>query len=342
VIIYTSGTTGRSKGAELTHNNLFLNAQSSIAKGQYQFMTEEDVLLAVIPLFHATCQTCIQNAAICGGAQIVMMDRFKPLEVLEAMQNNKVTIFIGVPTLYFELLRVPERKQFDTSSLRICTSGGAAMPVEVMKKFEKEFGGAILEGYGLTETSPVATYNMSIELRKPGSIGLPLEGVEIKIVDNNGNEVPTGEKGELIIRGYNVMKGYYNKPEETEKVLKNGWLHTGDIGKTDEDGYFYIVDRKKDMIIRGGANIYPRQVEEVLYCIDGVTEAAVIGVPDEKYGEEVKAFLALKPGTKLTADEVIEYCKSRLATFKCPKSVEFRDSLPKGNTGKILKRVLKK
>jgi long-chain acyl-CoA synthetase len=271
-----------------------------------------------------------------------MMDRFKPLEVLEAMQNNKVTIFIGVPTLYFELLRVPERKQFDTSSLRICTSGGAAMPVEVMKKFEKEFGGAILEGYGLTETSPVATYNMSIELRKPGSIGLPLEGVEIKIVDNNGNEVPTGEKGELIIRGYNVMKGYYNKPEETEKVLKNGWLHTGDIGKTDEDGYFYIVDRKKDMIIRGGANIYPRQVEEVLYCIDGVTEAAVIGVPDEKYGEEVKAFLALKPGTKLTADEVIEYCKSRLATFKCPKSVEFRDSLPKGNTGKILKRVLKK
>jgi len=303
-------------------------------------MSDEDVLLAVLPLFHATCQTCIQNAAICGGAQIVMMDRFKPLNILEAIQQNKVTILIGVPTLYFELLRVPERKQFDTSSLRVCTSGGASMPVEVMMNFEKEFGGAILEGYGLTETSPVATYNMSIEIRKPGSIGLPLEGVEIKIVDGNDNEVPTGQVGELVIRGYNVMKGYYKRPEETKKVMKNGWFHTGDIGKKDEDGYFYIVDRKKDMIIRGGVNIYPREVEEVLYGLNGVIEAAVVGVPDDKYGEEVKAYVALKPGAKLTEEDVIEYCKNRLASFKCPKSVEFRDSLPKGNTGKILKRAL--
>lgn len=340
VIIYTSGTTGRPKGAELTHSNLSLNAGAMT--GKLLKLTKEDVLLAVLPLFHSFGQTCVQNASICNGTQIVMMERFDPLKVLETLQNNKVTIFCGVPTMYFVLLQVPERKQFNISSLRMCISGGAAMPVEVMKNFEKEFGGVILEGYGLSETSPVVSFNFSAEQRKPGSIGLPLHGVEIKIVDDNDKEVETGEIGEIIVRGYNVMKGYYKKPEETKEAMKNGWFHTGDLGKKDEDGFIFIVDRKKEMIIRGGMNIYPREVEEVLYSLKGVTEAAVLGVPDEKYGEEVKAFIVLAAGVELKGEEIIEYCKSRLASYKCPKSVEFKNSLPKGSTGKILKRALRK
>jgi long-chain acyl-CoA synthetase len=339
VILYTSGTTGRPKGAELSHFNMFFNAMVGVEK--LLGVKEDEVGLAVLPLFHSFGQTCVMNSLLYGGATLTLLPRFEPLKALEIIQRDKVTYFAGVPTMYFYLLNHPEAKGYDLSSLRLCVSGGSAMPVEVMQAFNTKHNVKIIEGYGLSETSPVASFNHLDRPAKPGSIGTPIWGVEMRAVTPDGKSVAAGELGEIVIRGHNVMKGYYKRPEATAESIRGGWFYTGDLAKVDEDGYFFIVDRVKDMIIRGGFNVYPREIEEVLYGHPAVAEAAVIGVPDEALGEEVKAVVALKPGQSAEAQDLIDYCKERLAAYKYPRSVEIRDTLPKTATGKILKRELK-
>lgn len=340
VILYTSGTTGRPKGAELTHFNLFYNAEYVAQR----LLVGDDPITAicVLPLFHSFGQTVIQNATLGGGGSIVLMPRFDPKGAFELIQKHKVSLFAGVPTMYFALLNHPEADRYDVSSLQHCMAGGAAMPVEVMKSFDEKYGVNILEGYGLSETSPVASFNVADRPKKPGSIGLPIAGVEFRLEDAEGNVITDVDTpGEIVIKGHNIMKGYYKRPEVNAEAIVDGWFHSGDIGTRDADGYYYIVDRKKDMVIRGGYNVYPREIEEVLYAYPGVIEAAVIGVPDEKMGEEVKAIVALKPGTEATAEQIQAYCKEKLAAYKYPRLIEFRDELPKGPTGKILKRELR-
>ncbi len=339
VILYTSGTTGTPKGAELTHANLLQNAD--IAATKLAGVTEEDVVLGALPLFHSFGQTCGMNASFRVGACLDMIPRFDPGKALEIMARDRVTVFQGVPTMFHALLNHPERESFDTSSLRLCMSGGAALPVEVLRGFDEAFDTKVLEGYGLSETSPVASFNHPERERKPGSIGTPIEGVEMKVVDEHDADVPTGEVGEIVIRGHNVMKGYWNKPDATEEVMKGGWFHTGDMATVDEDGYFFIVDRKKDMIIRGGYNVYPREIEEVLYEHPAVSEAAVVAVPDEKLGEEVGAAVVLKDGADASADELRDFVKQKVAAYKYPRHLWFQDELPKGPTGKILKREIR-
>ena len=339
IILYTSGTTGKPKGAELTHFNVFYNAQ--FGGDKLVQVNPGDVAMAVLPLFHVFGLTNVLNTAIGRGGTVTLVARFDPIKVLEVIQRDKVTIFMGVPTMYFGLLHCPERKNYDTSTLRLCLSGGAAIPVEVLLAFQKEYKVAVLEGYGLSETSPTASFNMMDRPAKAGSIGLPIWGVEMKVVDDNDNEMPQGEAGEIVIRGHNVMKGYYKRPEATAEAMKNDWFHTGDIAHVDEEGYFFIVDRKKDMIIRGGFNIYPREIEEVLYQHPAVREAAVIGVPDSKMGEEVKAYVSLKPDVTADPQELVEFVKSKVAAYKYPREVEILDELPKGATGKLLKRELR-
>jgi long-chain acyl-CoA synthetase len=339
VILYTSGTTGRPKGAELSHFNMFFNAMVGAEK--LLGVTSDDVLLATLPLFHSFGQTCVMNVSTFLGATMTMLPRFEPVKAMEIIQRDKVTLFAGVPTMYFYLLNHPEGGSYDLSSLRRCCSGGASMPVEVMHAFNKKFNVSIMEGYGLSETSPVASFNHLDRPMKPGSIGTPIWGVEMRVVDPEGKSLPPGEMGEIVIRGHNVMKGYYKRPEATAESIRGGWFHTGDLAKIDEEGYFFIVDRVKDMIIRGGFNIYPREIEELLYAHPAVAEAAVIGVPDEALGEEVRAVVALKPGQSVAEQELIDYCKERLAAYKYPRTIEIRDSLPKTATGKILKRELK-
>jgi long-chain acyl-CoA synthetase len=340
VLLYTSGTTGRPKGAELSHFNLFYNAEYAST-----YLTPGDssqVALAVLPLFHSFGQTCIQNATIRLGGTLVMLPRFEPKLAFELMHKHKVTVFGGVPTMYFALLHYPEASQYDLSSLKFCMSGGAAMPVEVMRAFDEKYNVSILEGYGLSETSPVASFNLLSRPKKPGSIGLPIGYVQFKLVDEQGSVITEPMvPGEICIKGPNVMKGYYKRPEATAEVVKEGWFSTGDIAHRDAEGYYFIVDRKKDMIIRGGFNVYPREIEEVLYAHPAVLEAAVIGAKHESHGEEVKAVLALKPGHKATAEDIITYCREKLAAYKYPRLVEFRDALPKTATGKILKRELR-
>ncbi len=338
VILYTSGTTGKPKGAELTHLNLFRNAEVSsrttceIAAG--------DVVLGALPLFHSFGQTVSMNASLSVGACLTLVPRFDPGEALETMQRDGVTHFYGVPTMYGALLHHPERERFDTSALRSCITGGASMPVEVLRGFEQAFDAIVLEGYGLSETSPVACSNHPEMERKPGSIGTPIDGVEMRIVDENDEPLPQGEVGEVVIRGHNVMKGYWQRPDATEEAMRGGWFHSGDMAKTDEDGYFYIVDRKKDLIIRGGYNVYPREVEEVLYEHPKIREAAVIGVPHDEWGEEIGAAVVLHDGEELAPEEVGAYVKDRIAAYKYPRVVWFLDELPKGPTGKILKREI--
>jgi long-chain acyl-CoA synthetase len=339
VILYTSGTTGRPKGAELSHFNMFFNAMVGVEKLLY--VKPDEVGLAVLPLFHSFGQTCVMNALIYTGGTITMLPRFEPIKAMEIIQRDKVTYFAGVPTMYFYLLNHPEAGNYDLSSLRLCVSGGSAMPVEVMLNFNKKHNVQIMEGYGLSETSPVASFNHLDRPAKPGSIGTPIWGVEMAAVDAEGRPAAPGEMGEIVIRGHNVMKGYYKRPEATAEAIRGGWFHTGDLAKVDEEGYFFIVDRVKDMIIRGGFNVYPREIEEILYAHPAVAEAAVIGVPDPALGEEIKAVVALKPGQSVGDQELIDYCKERLAAYKYPRSVEFRDTLPKTATGKILKRELK-
>src|SRR3954447_20220166 len=326
VILYTSGTTGTPKGAELTHDNLFKNAEVT-ARTLVQ-ATEEDVILGALPLFHAFGQTCAMNVAVIAGACLTLIPRFNAAKALEIIKHDRVTVFEGVPTMYHGLLGAAG--DHDVSTLRLCISGGAAMPVEVMRQFEEAFGCIILEGYGLSETSPVASFNHPHAERKPGSIGTPIEGVEMKVT----------EDGEIAIRGHNVMKGYWQREDATQNAFKDGWFLTGDIARVDEDGYFFIVDRKKDMIIRGGYNVYPREIEEVLYEHPAVSEAAVIGVPDESMGEEVGAAVVLKEGAEASADEIRAFVKERVAAYKYPRKIWFPDELPKGPTGKILKREI--
>ena len=339
VVLYTSGTTGHPKGAELTHANLINNVEVSAAD-LFQ-LGPDDLIFGGLPLFHAFGQTCTLNAAIMTGASLTVLPRFDAAKALGILADQRVTIFAGVPTMFSALLHVPDRSGYDVSALRLCISGGAAMPVEVLRQFEDAFDCIVLEGYGLSETSPVASFNHPGRERKPGSIGTPIRGVEMRVVDASGAEVPQGEVGEIAIRGHNIMKGYLNRPDATaEAVSADGWFRTGDIGRVDEDGYYYIVDRKKDLIIRGGYNIYPREIEEVLYEHPEVAEAAVVGIPHPELGEEVGAAVALKPGATVTTDELRSYVKSQVAAYKYPRRVWIVDALPKGPTGKILKKEI--
>jgi long-chain acyl-CoA synthetase len=339
VILYTSGTTGKPKGAELTHSNLRMNCTvSARILGDF---SPEDVLLGALPLFHSFGQTCTMNCAVLTGACVTMLPRFDPEKALEIIERDRVTIFQGVPTMYNAMVHANRADSTDASCLRICNSGGAAIPVELIRGFEEKFGCAILEGYGLSETSPVASFNHLDRGRKPGSIGTPIEGVEMQVWDDDGNEVPHGEVGEIVIRGHNIMKGYWERPEATAEAIDgDGWFRTGDMARMDEDGYFFIVDRKKDLIIRGGYNVYPREIEEVLYEHPAIQEAAVVGVPDEQLGEEVGAVIVLRKGESLEAEEIKAFVKDQVASYKYPRKIWFADELPKGPTGKILKREI--
>jgi long-chain acyl-CoA synthetase len=338
VILYTSGTTGTPKGAELTHANL---GQNAAAADRLFSLDQQSVILGSLPLFHSFGQTCTLNAAVLAGSSVTLLPRFEPGKALELIDRDGVTVFMGVPTMYNALLNHPEREQFDVSSLKICVSGGASLPMELLHGFEQAFGCKILEGYGLSETSPIASFSHPDRERKPGSIGAPIEGVEMKLVDPAGDDVPQGEVGEIVIRGHNVMKGYWRKPEATAQAISaDGWFHSGDLARIDEDGYFFIVDRIKDMIIRGGYNVYPREIEEVLYSHPAVREAAVVGVPHPELGEEVAAAVALKPEADTTAEELRDFVKGQVAAYKYPRLVWFVDELPKTATGKILKREI--
>jgi long-chain acyl-CoA synthetase len=339
VILYTSGTTGSPKGAELTQANMLTNCR--IVTESVIVVGEDDRLLGALPLFHSFGQSCTMNVAINARAMVSLIPRFDPVKALEILERDRITIFEGVPTMYNALLAVPDRDRYDVSSLRVCVSGGASLPVETLRAFEEAFGCKVLEGYGLSETSPVASFNHPDRERKAGSIGTPIEGVEMKAIDDDGNEVPQGEPGEIAIRGHNVMKGYWRRPDATaEAIDADGWFKSGDVATVDEDGYFFIVDRKKDMIIRGGYNVYPREIEEVLYGHPAVLEAAVLGVPHDELGEEVAAAVVLNEGAEASADEIREYCKGEVAAYKYPRHVWFLDELPKGPTDKILKREI--
>jgi long-chain acyl-CoA synthetase len=347
-ILYTSGTTGQPKGAELTHFNIYSNITTTygIHLPMLDFTDgEQKTCLITLPLFHTTGQNCQMNTNLYGGNRVVLLPRFEPKTTLETMENEKVNFWTGVPTMYWALLRYVEENNIDTSgiakSIKVVSSGGAPMPVEVLRAFEERFNVRVLEGYGLSETSPLASFNQFQRPSKPGTVGIPIFGVEVKCVDADGREVKRGERGEIVIRGNNVMKGYYKRPRETAEAFRNGWFHTGDIGVMDDEGYLSIVDRKKDMILRGGYNVYPRELEEVIMTHEHVSLVAVIGVPDDKMGEEVKAYVVLKPEAELTEEEFIEWCKSQLAANKYPRFVEFCDALPIGATGKILKRELR-
>ena len=339
VILYTSGTTGTPKGAELTHSNLKRNVDVSI--GLFT-IGEGDVILGALPLFHAFGQTCSLNTAIAAGACLTLIPRFDPAKALAIIERDRVTVFEGVPTMFSALLHAPAAETADVSSLRVSVSGGAALPVEVLRSFEERFDCVVLEGYGLSETSPVASFNHPDRERTPGSIGTPVEGVELKLVDDDGDEVDTGEVGEIAIRGHNVMKGYWRRPEATaEAIDADGWFTTGDMARVDDQGRYFIVDRKKELIIRGGYNVYPREIEEVLYEHPAVREAAVIGIPHAELGEEIAAAIALKPGAEATPDELRAFVKEQVAAYKYPRHVWMVDELPKGPTGKILKREIK-
>ncbi|HVC08186.1 MAG TPA: long-chain fatty acid--CoA ligase [Solirubrobacterales bacterium] len=338
VILYTSGTTGKPKGAELTHLNLFRNAD--VSSRTTSEIGAGDVVLGALPLFHSFGQTVSMNASLMVGACLTLVPKFDPGEALATMQRDGVSHFYGVPTMYGALLHHPQRGDFDTSALRICITGGASMPVEVLRGFERAFGCVVLEGYGLSETSPVSCSNHPERERKPGSIGTPIEGVEMRVVDEDDNPVPQGEVGEIVIRGHNIMKGYWRRPEATAEAMRGGWFHSGDMARVDENGYYYIVDRKKDLIIRGGYNVYPREVEEVLYEHPRIREAAVVGVPHDKWGEEIGAAVVLHEGQQMAPEEVSTYVKDRIAAYKYPRLVWFLEELPKGPTGKILKREI--
>lgn len=339
VILYTSGTTGRPKGAELTHENLQSNAE--LSRSLFS-ITPEDVLFGGLPFFHIFGQTCALNSAVSAGATITILPKFDPVKAMEIIQRDKVTIFLGVPTMYIGLLGVPDRDNYDVSALRLAASGGAALPLEVLRGFESSFDATLLEGYGLSETSPVVCFNQMDGIRKPGSIGTAVRGAELRVLDEQGQEVAPGEVGELAVSGGYVMKGYWNNPEATEAAIPDGWFRTGDMARMDEDKVFFIVDRKKDMILRGGYNVYPREVEEVLYEHPAVSEAAVLGQPDEVHGEEVVAVVVLKEDAEpVQPEEIRDFVAERIAAYKYPRRVVIAEELPKGPTGKILKREIK-
>jgi long-chain acyl-CoA synthetase len=340
VIIYTSGTTGTPKGAVLSHITLYMNAD---IPGRLFDFSVDDVALVALPLFHVFALSSIMNTCVLLGGTMTLVPRFDPVAVLETMQRDRVTVFMGVPTMFIALLQAAAGGDHDLSSLRVTVSGGAPIPAEVIDSFERRFGVAILEGYGLSESASTATFNISVTERKVYSVGKPIWGTSLQIWDEESRPLPRGADhvGEVVLRGQNIMTGYHNNPEATAKAFAGGWFHTGDLGYVDEDGFLFIVDRIKDLIIRGGYNVYPREVEEVIYAHPAVAEAAVIGVPDPKWGEEVRAIVALKPGQAVTEAELIDFVKERVAAYKYPRAIEFRDSLPKGGTGKILKKELR-
>jgi long-chain acyl-CoA synthetase len=338
VLLYTSGTTGTPKGAELTHDNLVRNARISVALFG---LDERSVTLGALPLFHAFGQTCGLNATLSVGGCLSLITRFDGDRALELLERDRVTVFQGVPTMYAAMLHHPRGAEIDVSALEVCVSGGASLPVEIMRGFERKFHCQILEAYGLSETSPVASSNRRDRDRKPGSIGLPVDGVEMRVIADSGDEAPQGDVGEVTIRGHNVMKGYWGSPAATAAAIDaDGWFKTGDLARVDEDGYYFIVDRKKDLVIRGGYNVYPREVEEILYEHPDVRLAAVIGIPHAVLGEEVAAAIVLKPGAHSTPSELRDFVKQRIAAYKYPRHVWLVDELPMGPTGKILKRAI--
>lgn len=338
---YTGGTTGYPKGVMLTHYNLTSNVQMC-ETWLYRLDDEQGVVMGVLPFFHVYGMTTVMNFTIKQGSKMILMPKFNALDVLKTIDKQKPTLFPGAPTIYVGLLNHPDLDKYDLSSIEACISGSAPLPQEVQEQFENVTGGKLVEGYGLTESSPVTHSNFIWEKRINGSIGVPWPDTDCKIfkMDSEWEEAPIGEVGEVAVKGPQIMKGYWKNEEETEKVLKNGWLYTGDMGYMDEDGYFYIVDRKKDMIIAGGYNIYPREVEEILYEHEGIQEAVVAGVPDPYRGETVKAFIVLKDGYAITEDELNKYCRQKLAAYKVPRIYDFRKELPKTAVGKILRRKL--
>jgi long-chain acyl-CoA synthetase len=337
VILYTSGTTGTPKGAELTHDSMRTNAEIAV---ELFGISDDAVTLGALPLFHSFGQTCGLNATMVAGGCLTLIPRFDPDKALEIIARDKVNVFEGVPTMFGAMLNCKSADGADTSTLKVCASGGSAMPVEVMKAFEAKFKCQVLEGYGLSETSPVASFNHPDKPARPGSIGTPIRGVEMKVVDEAGKEVAQGEVGEIVITGHHLMKGYWGREEATAETIKDGWFHSGDLAKVDEDGYFFIVDRKKDMIIRGGYNVYPREIEEVLYEHPAVREAAVVAMEHAELGEEIGAAVALKEGQEVTVEELQQFVKDAVAAYKYPRKVWLVDELPKGPTGKILKREI--
>jgi long-chain acyl-CoA synthetase len=341
VILYTSGTTGHPKGVVLTHRNVVSNAVAGrgSSTSEERASAGSEAQLAILPLAHAYGLTA-SNIGYLTGTKVVMHPRFDTVAVLSAIERHRISAFAGVPAMFVALLYTPDADKYDTSSLQYCASGSAPLPLAILEGFERKFGCQILEGYGLSEATTVLTAHSQDMQRKPGSVGKPIAGVELLIVDENGKPVPTGEVGEIIARGPNIMKGYYNLPQETQAALRNGWLHTGDMGRFDEDGYVYIVERKKDLIIRGGFNIYPRDVEEVLNRHPAVIESAVIGIPSERMGEEVKAFVVTR--SDVDAETLKAYCRESLANYKTPAEIEFVNALPRNAVGKIDKKELRK
>lgn len=337
---YTGGTTGVAKGVMLTHANLIANAVQCKAV-LYKLKMGRDRILGALPLFHVYGMTTVMNKGISIAAEIILVPKFDVKQMLELISKTKPTLFPGAPTMYIGLINHPDLQKYDLSSIEACVSGSAPLPVEVKNRFEELTGGKLVEGYGLTEASPVTHSNPIWGRSITGSIGLPWPDTDSRVLDpSTGEELPTGQIGELAVKGPQVMVGYWNRPEDTAAVLKDGWLLTGDMGYMDEDGYFYIVDRKKDMIIAGGFNIYPREVEEVLFEHPAVQEAAVIGVPDPYRGETVKAFVVLKQGMEASEEELEKHCREKLAAYKIPRLYEFRSELPKTMVGKVLRRQL--
>jgi long-chain acyl-CoA synthetase len=336
-ILYTSGTTGQPKGAMLTHANVMSNVDAVIHHLQ---MVPGDRTLCFLPLFHCFGQNFIMNATLAVGATLFLMERFVQDDVLQAIERERITVFYAVPTAYIVLLNQPDLPRYDLTSLRITFSAAAIMPLEVAERWRERFGRPIVEGYGLTETSPFACFNGEQRF-KPGTVGTAIENVEVKIVDPDDREVRVGDLGEIVIRGPNVMKGYFGRPEDTAQALRGGWFHSGDIGRVDEDGYVSIVDRVKDMINVGGFKVWPREIEEVLFEHPAVKECAVIGIPDAVYGESVKAYVVLRDGVSAKSEALIAHCTERIATYKVPRAVELITTLPKSPTGKVLKRELR-
>lgn len=337
---YTGGTTGFPKGVMLTHKNLVSNTLMG-AHWLYNCKEGEEVVLGVLPFFHVYGMTAVMNLTVMQGYKMVIVPKFDIKMVFEAIKKHKVTLFPGAPTIYIALLNSPLLQQYDISSIRACISGSAPLPVEVQEKFEKITGGKLVEGYGLTESSPVTHSNFLWEKRVPGSIGVPWPDTDARIMSlETGESLPPGEIGEIVVKGPQVMQGYWNKPEETAAVLQDGWLHTGDVGYMDEEGFFYIKDRKKDMIVASGFNVYPREIEEVLYEHEQVQEVVAIGVPDPYRGETVKVFVVLKEDEVCSEEELDQFARKYLAAYKVPKVYEFRSELPKTTVGKILRRVL--
>jgi long-chain acyl-CoA synthetase len=340
VIVYTSGTTGRPKGAMLTHRNLLSNCEQVSQIERFAPLPDDIVWLA-LPLFHIYAMNVGMNLSFMHAATILLVERFEPASSLDAVQKNHCTIILGAPPMFVAWAQMPNIREYDLSSVRNIASGAAALPVRTLELFEGLAGVPINEGYGLSEASPVVTTNAAGPVTRPGTVGPAIPGVEVKIVDENDNELPVGELGELICRGPNIMKGYWKQPQATAEALRNGWLHTGDLATVDADGYFTIVDRKKDMIVVSGFNVYPREVEEVLFRHPAVADAAVVQYPDPYQGESVMAFVVLKDGMTATEQEIIDYCRSQIAVFKCPRRVVFKTELPKNNTGKVLRRELR-